>query len=130
MPADMSIFNLLSPRRSGIQLLINFRSYSAFLIVLGLIQTNLLPLSLTPHWLPLFEPVTIGRHHIIVIVHFLIFIVVFVVLQEQDAGIVEIARWSLPCLMAGVVEMTRRGERDAERKLERLEGLTYAMKGP
>lgn len=42
----------------------------------------------------------------------------------------EVLRWALPEMMAGAVEVQRRGEVDAERKFRQLEGLTYESKGP
>ena len=86
---------------------------------------------MTPYWFPFLEPVTKARHQLLVIVHLLIFIFAVIILWwKQDAGIGGIARWSLPGLMAGIIEMQRRGERDAESKLESLKGLTYLVKGP
>jgi hypothetical protein len=57
--------------------------------------------------------------------------VFFLAFQQvrRTAPLSEIVRWALPELMAGAVEMQRRSEREAERKLRMLEGLQYDVPG-
>ncbi len=63
-------------------------------------------------------------------VQLLIFTLAFNTVRKQGAGVSEVLRWALPEMMAGAVEVQRRGEVDAERKFRQLEGLTYESKGP
>ncbi|KGB79970.2 hypothetical protein CNBG_5908 [Cryptococcus deuterogattii R265] len=125
---------------SGIQIKSHFRSSSPIIPLLALIQLILLPLSLTPHFLPgpLRPYVSSQSNHLLLLSIHLTVSVFAILLRNQQAGasleapaleVGEVARWGLPCLVVGGVEMQRRGERAAEEKLRLLEGTKYEVKG-
>ncbi|GFZ45388.1 hypothetical protein JCM24511_03114 [Saitozyma sp. JCM 24511] len=102
--------------------------HPSLLSLLSGLQTLLLPLSLTPYYLPLFRPFTESYHTYLAFVHLILFVPAF--LQVKSAvPLSELVRWALPELMVGAVEIQRRNERDSEAKLRQLEGLQYDVKG-
>ena len=94
----------------------------------------LLPLSLSPTRIPALAPYA-KYHTYIVLTQLLIFIIASNALISRRSvtgsalPIIDIARWALPELIAGGVEMQRRGEKDGEKRLRELEGLKYDVKG-
>ncbi|EAL21548.1 hypothetical protein CNBD0160 [Cryptococcus deneoformans B-3501A] len=125
---------------SGIQITSHFRSPSPIIPLLALIQLILLPLSLTPHFLPgpLRPYVSSPSNHLLILSVHLTVSIFAILLRNQQAGatletpaleVGEVARWALPSLVVGGVEMQRRGERTAEERLRLLEGAKYEVKG-
>nr|KIR47072.1 hypothetical protein I312_03394 [Cryptococcus bacillisporus CA1280] len=125
---------------SGIQIKSHFHSSSPIIPLLALIQLILLPLSLTPHFLPgpLRPYVSSPSNHLLLLSIHLTVSVFAILLRNQQGGasleapaleVGEVARWGLPCLVVGGVEMQRRGERTAEERLRLLEGAKYEVKG-
>ncbi|OXG83082.1 hypothetical protein C348_02725 [Cryptococcus neoformans Gb118] len=125
---------------SGIQITSHFRSSSPVIPLLALIQLILLPFSLTPHFLPgpLRPYVSSPSNHLLLLSIHLTVSVFAILLRNQQAGatleapaleVGEVARWALPSLVVGGVEMQRRGERTAEERLRLLEGAKYEAKG-
>lgn len=110
-------------------------STSPLLRRLSLAQTVLLPLSLTPSILPRLSWIGSRYHSEITVAHLTIFGVAFLTLRKvaktsgTDVPIVEILRWALPELIAGAVEIQRRGERDVQKNLGDLERMRYDLKG-
>jgi hypothetical protein len=118
--------------RTGIQFLRQFDDPSLVLIPLSLVQLSLVPLSLTPERLLVFGQYARKLHQYIVVIQLLIFLLATKVLIDRGVGVIPkgmIVRWALPELVAGAVEVQRRGEVEAERKLKELEGLRYDAKG-
>lgn len=120
----------LTPHSTASQLLRHFSKPSSFLRLLALSQTLLLPLSLSPYWIPFLSHFMNHQHHLLVMAHLVLFVLAFNTVKKQGAGMAEIVRWALPEIMAGAVEIQRRSERDAERRLRKLQGMKYPAKGP
>ncbi|ORY21981.1 hypothetical protein BCR39DRAFT_552473 [Naematelia encephala] len=99
------------------------------LIILCLLQTLLLPLSLTPSRIPPLSALTTRYHQLIVLTQLVIFVLAYIAIG-QDKSFVRVARWALPELVTGAVEIARRGERGMEKRLKELEALRYNAKGP
>ena len=95
-----------------------------------MIQTLLLPLSLTPTWLPFLSSIMRRHHYLLLIAHLAVFMFAFNVMKKRDAGMAEMMRWALPEIVAGAVEIQRRSELDSARGLRQLGGLKYHLKGP
>jgi hypothetical protein len=103
-------------------------SPSPFFLYISILQVVLLPLSLSPRWTRRLGPV-VRYHYIAVFIHLGLFALVFNAEYKRKVGVLELARWALPEIVAGAVEIQRRGEIDAENKLALLEGLKYEHKG-
>ena len=69
-------------------------------------------------------------HTILVIVQLGLFAFVFNhISRTRPWTFLDIIRWALPEIMAGAVEIQRRGEREADEKLRALEAAKYPAKG-
>nr|ODO01144.1 hypothetical protein L204_01871 [Cryptococcus depauperatus CBS 7855] len=105
--------------------------------ILSIFQLILLPLSLTPHWLPSswLPYLNSASNHLLILSIHLAISICAVSLRTFSTGptehlqLGEIARWTLPCLVVGGVDMQRRGERDADQKLRLLETMKYDLRG-
>lgn len=95
---------------------------------LSMLQTALLPLSLSPGWLPRFASVMRRDHQFLVLAQLVIFALAFNQLFK-NREIAQIFQWALPEVISGAVEIQRRGERDTAKRLKEMEGLTYNVKG-
>jgi hypothetical protein len=106
-----------------------------FLVILTVIQTLLLPLSLSPGWtrIAFIKNVAEQKHMLVTAVQLVIFMAIFVGYRRDTslppATIVDFMRWALPELVSGAVEMQRGSEREAESSLGNLEKLKYDVKG-
>ncbi|KAK8858428.1 hypothetical protein IAR55_002655 [Kwoniella newhampshirensis] len=108
--------------------------------ILALFQLILLPFSLTPHWLhsklhPFINKE--GNHLLLFSIQLTVAVcAIFIRYQraqgeagEPELQFNEIARWGLPALLTGGVEMQKRSEARTEEKMALLEGLKYDVKG-
>ena len=95
--------------------------------MLSFLQTALLPLSAQ---IPILSNLTRGNHHLLVIAHLVLFILAYNSMKQRSASMAEVIRWAIPEIVTGAVEMQRRGEVDAEKRLRGLERLKYVNKGP
>ena len=100
-------------------------------IALCAVQTLALPLSLSKQWLPSKLHAAIAPYHtLLVFLHLAIFVMVFnFVSRTRPWSIPDIARWALPEVIAGAVEIQRRGEQQSEASLKVLEKARYEAKG-
>ncbi|WVQ81054.1 hypothetical protein IAT38_003161 [Cryptococcus sp. DSM 104549] len=121
-----------------IQLQSHFPSQHPIFPLLAGSQLLLLPFSLTPHWLPsrLRPYLQNEQNHILLLSFQFIIALCALYLRSHHGGaggkaveMGEIARWGLPALVVGAVEMQRRGERESEGKLKMLESMRYNVKG-
>ncbi|ODN74341.1 hypothetical protein L202_06757 [Cryptococcus amylolentus CBS 6039] len=119
----------------------NFRNHpNPIFLFLNVFHLVMLPFSLTPEWLPSsWKPYLLSpsNHLLLVSVHltttlcalFLRYQQTPVFGQEGGLEFGEVARWALPTLVVGAVEMQRRAERETDAKIRLLEGLRYDVKG-
>ncbi|WRT67609.1 uncharacterized protein IL334_004581 [Kwoniella shivajii] len=106
--------------------------------ILAVIQLLLLPFSITPRWLPI-EPISPDIHLYTLSVELTVSVCAIYIrynlsLPSSGAGmepmeVGEMARWIMPALVSGAVNMQRRAERQSEMKLDMLEELKYDLKG-
>ncbi|WVR06202.1 hypothetical protein IAU60_003232 [Kwoniella sp. DSM 27419] len=115
----------------------NFSAPTPMFTMIGLLQLALLPLSLTPSWLPFLPKMSPDIHLYAFSIQLTmslcaIFLRYYHGLADGDMPFIElneVARWAMPALVVGAVDMQRRGERRAEEKLALLEGMKYNHKG-
>jgi hypothetical protein len=105
---------------------------SPILIPLSLSSLLLLPFSLSANRFPALAQYA-KYHTYIVLLQLLIFVIATNILVSRRSGgglpILDIVRWALPQLIAGGVEMQRRGEKEGEVRIRELEGLRYDVRG-
>ncbi|WVQ72934.1 hypothetical protein IAR50_002496 [Cryptococcus sp. DSM 104548] len=119
----------------------NFRNHAnPIFLLLNVFQLFTLPLSLTPEWLPTsWKPYLLSpsNHLLLLSVHLTTTLCALFLRYQQTptfgqvGGLEfgEVARWALPTLVVGAVEMQRRAERETDEKIKLLEGLRYDVKG-
>ncbi|WWD18317.1 hypothetical protein CI109_102767 [Kwoniella shandongensis] len=125
---------------AGMQVAQHSSNPNPIFCLLAIFQFLLLPFSLTPHWLhsALRPYLTKEGNHLLFLSLQLTIATCAVLLRSQQPGsnlespalqINEIARWILPALVIGGVEMQKRSERQTQEKMALLEGLRYDVKG-
>lgn len=102
---------------------------SGSLLPLSIAQAVLVPLSLSPKWLPFLQGRGWANHPLVAAAHLILFFAMLVLGKTEHTPLPETLRWAVPELVAGAVELQRRSEVQAEAALERLERLKYPLKG-
>lgn len=92
-------------------------------------QAFLLLYSLTPGWLPPLREASEKRHGNYVAIQLLLFTIGFFAIQNNAPELADFMRLALPELAAGAVEIQRRGQKDNQVRLDKLEELKYDLKG-
>ncbi|WWC88854.1 uncharacterized protein L201_003769 [Kwoniella dendrophila CBS 6074] len=122
----------------------HIKSPNPIFCILAIIQAVLLPFSLTPSWISYVTPtqITPDIHLYSLSIQLTVSLCAISIryqhsLPYQGGGqasmlaleMGEIARWIMPALVVGAVDVQRRGERQAEEKLVLLEQMKYDLKG-
>ncbi|WVQ65959.1 uncharacterized protein L199_004137 [Kwoniella botswanensis] len=110
--------------------------------ILSIIQFILLPFSISPDRIPSnlpFTQISPENHLYSLSVHLTVSLCALFIryhnsLPSSGMDVValelgEVARWIIPTLVVGAVDMQRRGERQSEIRLGELEGMKYDLKG-
>lgn len=92
-------------------------------------QCLLVPLSLSPQWLPFLRGLGWANHQLVVGLNLAVFALMLTLGKTPGTSVPEMLRWAVPELVAGAVEMQRRSEQQAEASLRKLERLRYPLKG-
>ncbi|KAL7423176.1 hypothetical protein Q5752_002476 [Cryptotrichosporon argae] len=109
---------------------LRYLSTPSAVTLISLVQTLLLPLSLTPYWIPPLASFSQRQHTQVLGAHLSLFIYAFY--KVHSAGLTgwsAYIHWALPELVAGAVEYQRRTEKTDADKIARLEALRYNHKG-
>jgi hypothetical protein len=105
------------------------RGFSLALLVITL-QTALLPLSLTPRWMQSYAD-RLEQSHLYVVGGqlVLLFVALWLLSSSPIWGLYDVAQLALPLVVAGGVEVQRRGDRELERQMQSWERSKYGVKG-
>ncbi|WVQ96777.1 hypothetical protein IAU59_003884 [Kwoniella sp. CBS 9459] len=108
--------------------------------ILATFQLVLLPFSLTPGWIPRLPALSPDNHLYAFSIQITISICAIYLRWYHGASsggagsmsgieLNEVARWAMPALVVGAIDMQRRSERTSEQKIKMLEGMKYDLKG-
>ncbi|OCF31277.1 hypothetical protein I316_07063 [Kwoniella heveanensis BCC8398] len=111
--------------------------------ILAIFQLALLPFSLTPGWIPFLPTLSPNNHLYSTSIQITISICAIYLRWYHGASgpggggagsmgdieLNEVARWAMPALVVGAIDMQRRSERTSEEKIRLLERMKYDLKG-
>ncbi|WVF69280.1 hypothetical protein IAT40_004056 [Kwoniella sp. CBS 6097] len=108
--------------------------------ILAIFQLVLLPFSLTPGWIPSLPTLSPDNHLYAFSIQLTISICAIYLRwfhgasgggagSMSDIELNEVARWAMPALVVGAIDMQRRSERTSEEKIRLLEAMKYNLKG-
>ncbi|WWC62373.1 uncharacterized protein I303_104969 [Kwoniella dejecticola CBS 10117] len=133
---------LISSIISILQFFDHLSSPNPIFSILAFIQFALLPLSLTPGWIPYLPEISSENHLYSFSIQLTVsFCALFIRYYHSlpgatgvGAGLVplelgEVARWVIPALVVGAIDLQRRSEKQSEENLNQLENLKYDLKG-
>ncbi|WVW84467.1 hypothetical protein I302_106501 [Kwoniella bestiolae CBS 10118] len=127
---------------STLQFFDHLSSPNPIFSILSIIQFVLLPFSLSPDHIPSrlnIKPISPETHLYSLSIHLTVSLcALFIRYHHSLPGsgvdavsleLGEVARWIIPTLVVGAVDVQRRGERGSEERLNELEGMKYDLKG-
>ncbi|KAL1408389.1 hypothetical protein Q8F55_005201 [Vanrija albida] len=92
-------------------------------------QAFLLLYSLTPGWIPPLREASERAHGNYVAIQLFLFTIGFFAIQHSNPELPDFVKLALPELAAGAVEIQRRGQKDTQARIAKLDELKYDLKG-
>ncbi|WWC70588.1 uncharacterized protein I206_104539 [Kwoniella pini CBS 10737] len=129
---------LISSIISILQFFDHLSSSNPIFSILSVFQFVLLPFSLTPGWIPFLPTISSENHLYSFSIQLTVSLcALFIRYHHSLPGgsdmisleLGEIARWIIPTLVVGAIDLQRRSEKQSEENLLELEKLKYDLKG-